>query len=105
MVEMRHVKRCVGGKAFVHAMHMPACSNQFGYTVCDQTLKNARLEGPGCTFSSRLCSYHVLITYSADWNGPKVDKNLAFLGLAETLLCFQARCSSATCSSTSDLTV
>ena len=53
----------------------------------------------------RLCSYHVLMTYSADFNGPKYHKNRTFSGRTGTLLCFQARHSSTNCSSTSDLTV
>ena len=53
----------------------------------------------------RLRSYHVLILYSAECSGPKFHKTLMFLGQAGTFLSFQARCSSAKRSSTSDLTV
>ena len=53
----------------------------------------------------RLRSYHVLISYSAECNGPKFYKTLTFLGQAGMFLSFQARCSSAMRSSTSDLTV
>ena len=51
----------------------------------------------------RLRSYCVLI-YTADFNGPKIRRTLMFLGQAGTFLSFQARRSSATHSSTSDLT-
>ena len=52
-----------------------------------------------------LSSGCVLITYSAECNGPKFHKTLMFLGQAGMFLSFQARRSSATRSSTSDLTV
>ena len=55
--------------------------------------------------SFRLRSYHVLISYSAECNGPKFYKTLMFLVQAGMFLSFQARRSSATRSSTSDLTV
>ena len=53
----------------------------------------------------RLRSYHVLIMYSAECDGPKFYKTLMFLGQARMFLSFQARRSSATRSSPSDLTV
>ena len=53
----------------------------------------------------RLRSYHVLMSYSAECNGPKFYKTLKFLGQAGMFLSFQAGRSSATRSSTSDLTV
>ena len=53
----------------------------------------------------KLRSYHVLISYSAECSGPRFYKKLMFLGQAWTFLSFQARRSSATRSSTSDLTV
>ena len=53
----------------------------------------------------RLHSYHILIMYSAECDGPKFCKTLMFLGQAGMFLSFQAKRSSATRSSTSDLTV
>ena len=53
----------------------------------------------------RLRSYHVLRMYSTECDGPKFYKTLMFLGQAAMFLSFQARHSSATHSSTSDLTV
>ena len=53
----------------------------------------------------RLRSYCVLISYTADFNGPKIRKTMMFLGQAGTFLSFQARRSSATRSSASDLIV
>ena len=34
------------------------------------------------------CSYHVLIAYTVDGNGPKFPKALTFLGQAGTFLSF-----------------
>ena len=67
----------------------------------ERTFWGARLD----VLIFRLRSYHVLISYSEEWNGPKFYKTLKFLGQAGMFLSFQARCSSATRSSTSDLTV
>ena len=53
----------------------------------------------------RLRSYRVLISHTADCNVPTIRKTLMFLGQGGTFLSFQARRSSATRSSTSDLTV
>ena len=53
----------------------------------------------------RLRSYHVLISYIVDCNGPTFYKKLTFLGQAGTFLFCQARHSSATHYSASDLTV
>ena len=46
-----------------------------------------------------------LTTYIAEGNRPKSHKHMMFLVQASTFLCFQARRSSATRSSASDLTV
>ena len=46
-----------------------------------------------------------LTTYVAEGNWPKFQKHMMFLVQAGTFLCFQARRSSATRSSASDLTV
>ena len=67
----------------------------------ERTFLGARLD----VLIFRLRSYHVLISYSAESNGPKFYKTLMFLGQAGMFLSFQARRSSATRSSTSDLTV
>ena len=67
----------------------------------ERTFWGARLD----VLIFRLHSYHVLISYSAEWNGPKFYKTLNVLGQAGMFLSFQARRSSATRSSTSDLTV
>ena len=67
----------------------------------ERTFWGARLD----VLIFRLRSYHVLISYSAESNGPKFFKTLMFLGQAGMFLSFQARRSSATRSSTSDLTV
>ena len=66
----------------------------------ERTFWGARLD----VLIFRLCSYHVLISYSAECNGPKFYKTLMFLGQAGMFLSVQARRSSATRSSTSDLT-
>ena len=78
--------------------------------IYDNTVRSGAEE---CTFWGarldvlifRLRSYRVLIKYSAECNGPKFHKTLMFLGQAGMFLSFQARRSSATRSSTSDLTV
>ena len=67
----------------------------------ERTFLGARLD----VLIFRLRSYHVLISYSAESNGPTFYKILMFLGQAGMFLSFQARRSSATRSSTSDLTV
>ena len=67
----------------------------------ERTFWGARLD----VLTFRLRSYHVLISYSAEWSGPKFHKTLMFLGQAGTFLSFQARRSLAMRSSTSDLTV
>ena len=67
----------------------------------ERTFWGARLD----VLIFRLRSYHVLISYSAESNGPKFYKTLMFLGQAGMFLSFQARRPSATRSSTSDLTV
>ena len=67
----------------------------------ERTFWGARLD----VLIFRLRFYHVLITYSAECNGPKFYRTLMFLGQAGMFLSFQARRSSATRSSTSDLTV
>ena len=66
----------------------------------ERTFWGARLD----VLIFRLRSYHVLISYSAECNGPKFYKTLKFLGQAGTFLSFQAWHSSATRSSTSDVT-
>ena len=53
----------------------------------------------------RLRSYHVLLSYIEDCNGPKFHKTLTSLGHAGTFLPFQAGRSLAMRSSTSNLTV
>ena len=53
----------------------------------------------------RLRSYRVLIFSTADFNGHNIRETLMFLGQAGMFLSFQDRRSSATRSSTSDLTV
>ena len=71
----------------------------------DRMLKNVRLWGAKLDivfFRQRSC--RILISHTADCNGPKLRKTLMFLGQAGTFLSFQARRSSATRSSTSDLT-
>ena len=67
----------------------------------ERTFWGARLD----VLIFRLRSYFVLISYTTEFNGPKIRKTLMFLGQAGTFLSFQARRSSATRSSTSDLTV
>ena len=67
----------------------------------ERTFWGARLD----VLIFRLRSYCVVISYTTDFNGPKIRKTLMFLGQAGTFLSFQARRSSATRSSTSDLTV
>ena len=67
----------------------------------ERTFWGARLD----VLIFRLRSYHVLIMYSAECDGPKFYKTLMFLGQAGMFLSFQARRSSAMRSSTSDLTV
>ena len=68
----------------------------------DRVPKDARFEGARLdVLISRLRSYHVLISYSAECNGPTFYRTLMFLGQAGMFLPFQARCSSATHSSTS----
>ena len=67
----------------------------------ERTFGGARLD----VLIFRLRSYHILISYSAACSGRKFHTTLMFLGQAGTFLSFQARRSSATHSSTSDLTV
>ena len=67
----------------------------------ERTFWGARLD----VLIFRLRSYRVLISYTADFNGHNIRKTLMFLDQAGMFLSFQARRSSATRSSTSDLTV
>ena len=67
----------------------------------ERTFWGARLD----VLIFRLRSYHVIISCSAECTGPKFHKTLMFLGQAGMFLSVQARRSSATRSSTSDLTV
>ena len=67
----------------------------------ERTFSGARLD----VLIFRLRSYCDLISYTTHFNGPKIRKTLMFLGQAGMFLLFQARRSSATRSSTSDLTV
>ena len=67
----------------------------------ERTFWGARLD----VLIFRLRSYHVLITYGAECNGPKFYKTPMFLGQSGMFLSFQARRSSATRSSTSDISL
>ena len=53
----------------------------------ERTFGGARLD----VLIFRLRSYHVLISYSAECNGPKFYKTMMFLGQAGMFLSFQAR--------------
>ena len=80
---------------------MLCCENTVRSGAEERRFWGARLD----VLIFRLRSYHVLISYSAEWSGPKFHKTLAFLGQAGTFLPFQAGRSSAKRSSTSNLTV